>query len=117
MKILERVLEKRIRSQVQVDDMQFGFTPGRGTTDAIFIVRQIIEKYRGKKKPLWFAFVDLEKAYDRVPREVTWWALRRAGVEEGLVRAVRCMYEKANTVVRKDSRLSVSFEVKVGLHK
>ena len=48
--------------------MQFGFMPGKGTTDAIFIVRQMQEKYI--KKKLYFAFVDLEKAFDRVPREV-----------------------------------------------
>ena len=46
--------------------MQFGFRPGRGTTDAIFVVRQIQEQFVAKKRELWFAFVDLEKAFDRV---------------------------------------------------
>ena len=41
MKVLERVLEKRIRCQVSTDNMQFGFMPGKGTTDAIFIMRQV----------------------------------------------------------------------------
>ena len=41
MKVLERVLEKRIRCQVSIDNMQFGFMPGKGTTDAIFIMRQV----------------------------------------------------------------------------
>jgi hypothetical protein len=41
--------------------------PGRGTTDAIFIVRQIQEKFLAQKKDLWIAFVDLEKAFKRVP--------------------------------------------------
>src|SRR5437867_12894770 len=41
------------------DEMQFGFCPGKGTTDAIFIVRQVQEKYLGKQKELWIAFVDL----------------------------------------------------------
>ena len=62
--------------------MQFGFSPGKGTTDAIFIVRQIQEKFLGKQKELWIAFVDLEKAFDRVSRDVLWWTLRRVGVEE-----------------------------------
>ena len=44
MKVLERVLEKRIRCQVSIDNMQFGFMPGKGTTDAIFIMRQVQEK-------------------------------------------------------------------------
>jgi hypothetical protein len=69
MKVLERVIEKEIRSRVIINNMQFGFRPGRGTTDAIFIVRQIQEKYL-EKKDLWMALVDREKAFDRVPMEV-----------------------------------------------
>ena len=56
-------------------DMQFGFMPGRGKTDAIFIVRQIQEKYNAKGKLLYFSFVDLEKAFDRVLRKVLWWSM------------------------------------------
>ena len=44
MKVLERVLKKRIRCQVSINNMQFGFMPGKGTTDAIFIMRQVQEK-------------------------------------------------------------------------
>src|SRR2546425_9764037 len=82
LKVLERVIEARIRKIVKMDDMQFGFSPGKGTTDPIFIVRQVQEKFLGKQKELWIAFVDLEKAFDWVPRDVLWWALRRVGVEE-----------------------------------
>ena len=64
---------------MKIDSIQFGFMPGRGTTYAIFIVRQLQEKYLANKKDLWIAFVDLEKAFDRVPREVIWWALRHQG--------------------------------------
>jgi hypothetical protein len=70
MKVFERVLDERLRRSVSIDDMQFGFRPGRGTTDAIFIIRQVQEKFLLKKQNLWIAIVDLEKAFDRVPREV-----------------------------------------------
>ena len=53
-----------------------------GTTHAIFIARQLQERYRGKHRELWWAFVDLEKAFDRVPRKVIEWAMRKLGVEE-----------------------------------
>ena len=65
-KVLERVLEKRIRCQVSIDNMK----SGKRTTNAIFIMRQVQEKHQAKKKKLYYAFVDLEKAFDRVPREV-----------------------------------------------
>ena len=91
MKVLERVLEKRIRCQVSIDNMQFGFMPGNGTTDAIFIMRQVQEKCQAKKK-LYYAFVDLEKAFGRVPREVVRWALRKLGVDELLIRIVMALY-------------------------
>ena len=70
MKIVERVLEKRMRLLVSLDDMQFGFMPGKGTTDALFILRRMQEEYRDKGKHLYMCFMDLEKAFDRVPRKV-----------------------------------------------
>ena len=45
MKLLEWVLDFNIREMVNIDEMQFCFAPGRGTTDAIFIVHQLQEKY------------------------------------------------------------------------
>ena len=117
MKCLERVLYSAISSMVDIDGMQFGFMPGRGTIDAIFIVRQLQEKYHAAKKPLYFAFVDLEKAFDRVPRKVLWWAMRSLGVEEWAVRAVQSMYANARSRVRVNGQLSEEFEVKVGVHQ
>ena len=85
MKILERIVDSLIRQLVSINDSQFGFVPGRGTTDAIFVVRQLQEKYLAANKGLYMAFVDLEKAFHRVPRKVIWWALRKLGVEEWIV--------------------------------
>ena len=108
MKVLERVLEKRIRCQVSIDNMQFGFRPGKGTTDAIFIMRQVQEKHQAKKNKLYYAFVDLEKAFD--PREVVRWALRKLDVDEWLIRTVMPLFTEACIVVRTDAGLSECFE-------
>ena len=59
MKVLERVIEERLRKIMRIYSMQFVFMAGRSTTDAIFIVRQLQEKYLVKSKYLWMAFVDL----------------------------------------------------------
>src|SRR3954465_12643647 len=110
LKVWERVFEARLRKTVKIDDMQFGFSPGKGTTDAIFIVRQVQEKLLGKQKELWMAFVDLEKAFDRVPREVLWWALRHAGVKEWMVNVIKSVpiyvYEGVTTAVTRNGEES-----------
>ena len=63
------------------------------------------------------AFVDLEKAFVRVPRKVIWWALRKRGVEEWIVRLVQGMYANAWSHVRVGEGYSEEFEVKVGVHQ
>ena len=70
-----------------------------------------------KRKDLFYAFVDLEKAFDRVPRDVVRWALRQLGVEEWLVQTVMVMYEKARTTVRTKQGSSEEFQVNVGVHQ
>ena len=117
MKVLERIVDGLIRQVVSIDDSQFGFVPGRGTTDAIFIVRLLQEKYLAANKRLYMAFVDLEKAFDRVPRKVIWWALRKLGLDEWIVRLVQGMYSNARSRVRVGKGYSEEFEVKVGVHQ
>ena len=68
MKIVVKVLDTRIRELLIIDSMRFGFMPGRGTTDALFVVQRMQKEYRDKKKKLYMCFVDIEKAFDRVPR-------------------------------------------------
>jgi len=97
--------------------MQFGFMKGKGSTDAIFTVRQMQENFRVKGKKPYFGFVDLEKAFDRVLREVIRWAMRKLGVEEWLVSAVMSMYTGAKTVVRTVYGNSSGSELKDGMHQ
>ena len=71
-------MDSLIRQLVSINDSQFGFVPGRGTTDAIFVVRQLQVKYLAANKRLYMAFVDLEKEFDRASKghlvgaEKTW---------------------------------------------
>ena len=73
-KVYGRVLINRIRDKTEnvIGEVQGGFRRGRGCTDQIFIVRQICKKYLGKGEDMYFAFLDLEKAYDRVDRDAVW---------------------------------------------
>ena len=114
MKVLERVVEGLVRQRVEIDEMQCGFMSGRGTTDAIFIVRQLQEKRLAANKPLYMAFVDLEKAFNR---DVIWWAMRKLGIDEWLVRLVQSMYKDVKSRVRVGNGYSEEFGVGVGVHQ
>ena len=117
MKILEHILNTMIREQVSINNMQFGFMPGRGTTVAIFILRQLQEKYLQKKKTIYFAFVDLEKAFYCVPRSVLWLAMWKLRIDEWIIQIVKSMYDNAHLKVRIKNSYSKPINVSVGVHQ
>ncbi|KAK3567797.1 hypothetical protein QTP86_026441 [Hemibagrus guttatus] len=117
MKVWERVVEARLRKVVDICEQQYGFMPRKSTTDAIFALRILMEKYRDGQRELHCVFVDLEKAYDRVPREELWYCMRKSGVAEKYVRVVQDMYERSRTVVRCAVGQTEEFNVEVGLHQ
>ena len=65
----------------KLEDGQCGFRPIRSTIDQIFILKQIFKKSWEYGKDLIVCFVNLEKAYDRVPRHKLWKVLREYGVD------------------------------------
>ena len=117
MNVVERVVEGLIRQRVELDEMQCGFMSGHGTTGAIIIVRQLQEKHLAANKPLYMAFIDLEKAFDRVPLDVISWAMHKLGIDEWLVPLVQSMYKDVRSRVRVGDGYSEEFGVGVGLHQ
>ena len=81
------------------------------------VVRQLQEKHLAANKLLYMAFVDLEKAFDRVPRDVVLWAMRKLGINEWLVRLVQSMYKDLRSRVRVGSGYSEEFGAKVSVHQ
>ena len=116
-KVYGRVLINRIRDKTEnvIVEVQGGFRRGRGCTDQIFTVRQICEKYLGKGKDVYFAFLDLEKAYDRVDRDAMWNVLRLYEIGGRLLRGVKSFYVGSKACVRVGNEVIEWFPVRVGL--
>ena len=101
MKMLEHVEEGLIRQRVEIDEMQCGLMLGCGTTVGIFIVHQLQEKHLIANKPLYMAFVYLEKkAFDCVHQDFIWLAMPTHGTDEWLVHLVQSMYMDVRSHVR-----------------
>ena len=81
-KIFAKILDARIRqvTEGQVMEEQAGFRVGRGCRDQIFVMRQLAEKTIEKDGKMYAAFIDLEKAYDKVWREAMWRTLATYGM-------------------------------------
>jgi hypothetical protein len=72
MKLWEMIIEHRLTGVTNVTENQFGFMPGRSTMEMIFLIRQLIERYRKQKKDMHMVFIDMKKAYDKEPRNIIW---------------------------------------------
>ncbi|VDP57363.1 unnamed protein product [Heligmosomoides polygyrus] len=114
MKIFERIVNGRIRDIVQLSSNQCSFVAGCGTVDAVHAARLLIGKHREKQKPVHIAFLELEKAFDRVPREVIWYALRHHGFPEELIEWVRILYSCPKSRVQAATGTSMKFPISVG---
>ena len=101
MKILEHVEEGLIRQRAEINEIQCGFMLRCGTTDAIFIVCQLQEKLLIANKPLYMAFVYLEKkAFDCVHQDFIWLAMPTLKTDEWLVHLVQSTYKDIRSWVR-----------------
>jgi hypothetical protein len=71
MKLWERVIEHRLMRVTNVTENQFRFMPERSTMEAIFLISQLMKRYREQKKDMYMIFLD-QKVYNKVPRNVMW---------------------------------------------
>jgi Reverse transcriptase (RNA-dependent DNA polymerase) len=85
--------------------------------EAIFLIRQLMERHREQKKDLHMIFIDLEKAYNKIPRNIMWWALKMKLVPTKYVTLIKDMYTNIVTCVRACNDESNTFSIKIELHQ
>ena len=93
---------------------QFGFRVGKGTVDAIFVVRQMIEKTKEHNANLHFNFIDFKAALDTIWREALWKIMLHVGIPPKIVILIKKIYEDTKCTVQIGGKLTDFFPVKVG---
>ena len=118
-KLAARIVQNRLQSiaERELPESQCGFRQGRGCTDMIFVVRQLVEKALEHQTKQYLIFVDLHKAYDSVPREAMWAALRKLGASDMLVDIIRSFHTGMEARIRVDGELLEKIEVNNGLRQ
>jgi hypothetical protein len=117
MKLWEMIIEHRLRGVTNVTENQFRFMPGRSIVKAIFLIRQLMERCREQKKDMHMIFIDLEKAYDKMPMNVMWWTLQKHKVSSKYITLIKYMHDNVVTNVRTSDRDTNDFLINIGLHQ
>jgi Reverse transcriptase (RNA-dependent DNA polymerase)/Endonuclease-reverse transcriptase len=119
-KLYERILENRLRNIVDpsLTQSQSGFRKGRSTMDHVFTIKEIITKAQNRGEDIYMGFVDLEKAFDRLPRTKIWECLHNnKSINHKLINCIKSLYTKTkNCVIYKNMR-SENFATNEGVRQ
>jgi hypothetical protein len=94
---------------------QAGFRKERATTDNVFVLQHMIERYKVARKPLFCAFIDFRKAYDCVDRGLLWRCLSSYGLHGDALSTLMQMYSAAKMQVRLHGRAGEAFDTQCGV--
>ena len=94
-KVLARIIQERqqIIAERVLPESQCGFRKGRGCIDMVFVARQMVDKCREHNDSLFVLFVDLQKAYDSIPRSAMWTVLESYGVPPTMLSVIRSFHD------------------------
>lgn len=101
----------------KLEEAQSGFRPGRSVQDHIFTLRQAVEKVITYNRELCLCFIDLEKAFDRVPWHEIWKVLKKNNVKPELIKAIQSFYKVCRCYVRTGNNKSEEFRITAGVRQ
>jgi sorting nexin-29 len=114
-----RILLNRLKPQAEIiiAEEQAGFRAGRSTTEQIFNLRILCEKYSQHQLDLYHVFIDFKKAFDRVWHAALWSTMRTYNITPSLVRTIESLYSKASSAVLLNGNIGDWFRTSVGVRQ
>ena len=116
-KALAKVLQTRLSklSESILPESQCGYRPDRGTIDMIFSLRQLQEKSREQRQPLYILYYDLIKAFDLVPRSALWIVLEKFGCPPKYMKVLKALHADMEGRVIYKGDISGPFPIESGV--
>ena len=116
--ILRERLEKELEERGKLDDTQYGFRKGRGSIDAVYVVKKgIKEEIQKEKGKIWAMFGDMKAAFDKLKREKIWKRLEEAGVSYKLRKRIEEMYKDTRCEIMIGDEKVGEFRTKEGVRQ
>ena len=118
-KVLTRIILERLKTALDkaLREEQAGFRKDRSCTDQIATMRIIIEQSLEWQSPLYSVFIDFQKAFDSVDREVIWKLMHHYGFPPKFVTIIQQLYENATCQIIHDGKLTEPFTVRTGVRQ
>ena len=116
--VLCRIIIDSVRSGVddRLSKEQAGYRKGRGTSEQVFILRNIIEQVNaGWQATIYLNFIDFEEEFDSIHRERMWAIMKKYGVPEMIIRMVQIFYEDFKCAVEDQGEIGEWFDIKIGV--
>ena len=114
-----KVILNRLKPRAEniIAEEQAGFRVGRSTTEQIFNLRVLCEKYQQHQRDVYHMFIDFKKAFDRVWHAALWATMRRYNITADIIRVVQSLYEKATSAVLINGTLGDWFRTTIGVRQ
>ena len=114
-----KVILNRLKPQAEeiIAEEQAGFRAGRNSTEQIFNLRILSEKYLQHQQNLYHFFIDLKKAFDRVWHAALWATMRKYNIRANLVRTIEQLYDKATSAVQMNGSIGEWFRTTAGVRQ
>ena len=109
----------RLKPQAEkiIVEEQAGFRAGRSTTEQIFNLRILCEKYLQHQQNLYQVFIDFKKAFDRFWHAALWATLKKYKIGTNLIRVIKNVYDKDTSAVIFNSSIGDWFRTTVGVRQ
>ncbi|WP_294046743.1 reverse transcriptase family protein, partial [Thiolapillus sp.] len=116
-KVMLKIILNRLKPQAEkiIAEEQAGFRAGRSTTEQIFNLRILCEKYLQHQQDLYYVFIDFKKAFDRVWHAALWATMKKYNISTNLIQVIKNLYNKATSAVLFNGTIEDWFRTTVGV--